>query len=293
MGDRGAMRCPGAVRPRGLAATARIGSAAVARIGLAAVARIGLAAAARIMLAASVWLAAAVGGGARAEVTVGARYGWQDADGEIFSGSGSLGTGDMAGLHLDLGLGSRFGIEVAGEYLSDEVVFSRAYFDEIEASGTAAYENVIVYLTARILPLSFPLPALRLYAGAGLHVNYAEVDIEEAAPMPAALRAGAKRAGGAQGLPVDSAGTPGRLEGGRGSGIADELADAVARVAGPRNRGGWHAVAGARLAPRAIPFVFFVEGRYARPFPRDAGEGERPPDLPEHKSIYAGVSIRL
>jgi hypothetical protein len=225
---------------------------------------------------------------AAASVGVGARYGWLDAQGDLFEGSGDLGGGDLVGIHLDLGFSPFLGLEVAGEYVNDDLAFTSAYFDEIEARGSGNYENLTIYLTARLYPLQFSALPLRGYVGGGVHVNYAELEIDEAQAVTG------KRA--AQGLAAA------RPAGRAGAGdIEDDLRDAVADVTGSRNGGGWHAVAGLALRFGVSPFSLFVEGRYAEPFEGDSESdtGDESDgavisdDLPKHKSVYAGVSIEL
>lgn len=202
------------------------------------------------------------------EAAVGVRYGWLDAKGDLFEGSGDLGGGDLVGIQLDVVPTPWLGFELAGEYVDRDLEFTRAQLDEMTVRGSAAYENLTIYLTLRLYPISFVALPLKLYAGGGVHVNYADLEVEEA--------------GDASFVPRSAS-----------PGIGDDIADAVAEIAGPRNRGGWHAIAGLKLAPRGFPFCFFVEGRHAEPFPLGSGDEADAESLPEHKSVYAGVSIRL
>jgi hypothetical protein len=71
-----------------------------------------------------------------------------------------------------------------------------------------------------------------------------------------------------------------QVSGGSSSGFDEAVKD----VAGQNSRTGWHAVAGVRLGVAGVPISGFVEGRYLDGFAKE---------LPESKSIYAGVSFRL
>jgi hypothetical protein len=218
-----------------------------------------------LLLAASISAAPRVQAG---NVSAGARYGWLDAEGELFEGSGELGRGTLAGIQLEVGVGPLFGIEVAGEYVSEKLEFSDALLDSIRAQGEADYDDVTLYLTGRLHALQFGLLPLTGYIGGGLNVHYAEVTVDDAQELLAA------RAGEAAAHPVPPV----------GGDCCHSLEQGIAQVSGPRTRGGWHAVAGLRLAPQGIPFFLFVEARYAEPFDED---------LPHHTSAYGGISITL
>lgn len=198
-------------------------------------------------------------------VSVGARYGWLDAEGELFENAGDLEPCTLVGIQLDVAVGPLLGIEVAGEYVNEKLEFSDALFGSIRAQGDANYEDLTLFLTGRLYALRFGLLPLTGYVGGGLHVHYAEITVENAqALFP-------PRAGGGAARPA-------------GEGCCNDLEQETEQVSGPRTRGGWQAVAGVRLAPTGIPFSLFIEGRYAEPFDED---------LPNHTSAYGGVSLTL
>jgi|WetSurMetagenome_2_1015567.scaffolds.fasta_scaffold315368_2 hypothetical protein len=199
---------------------------------------------------------------------VGVRYGWMNATGELFKGSGDLGSGDMVGIQLELGLLPTLSVEAAGEYVNQKLAFNHALFDDIAAQGDVDYEDVTLYLTGRWYAISLMALPLKIYGGGGLHVHYADVTVENAteAVVPKADPEAMMAARHATG---DTAG---------------DLERAIEDATGARTRVAWHAVAGVRLDPPGSPILIFVEGRYAEPFE----DG-----LPKVKSVYAGLSIRL
>jgi hypothetical protein len=204
--------------------------------------------------------------------SVGLRYGWMNASGELFKGSGDLGSGDMVGIQLELGLLPMLSVEAAGEYVNQKLEFSHAFFDDIAAQGDVDYEDVTLYLTGRWYAFSLMALPLKIYGGGGLHVHYADVTVENAVqttfvPLDAAARPAA----------------PPAVHHGTGN-TTDDLEHAIEDATGARTRVAWHAVAGVRLDPPGSPILLFVEGRYAEPF-QDG--------VPKVKSVYAGLSIRL
>jgi len=223
----------------------------------------------RIWAAALLMLLLATPGGARAAgiASVGLRYGWSHADGDLFTGSGDLDSGDLLGLHLDLELLPFLGIEVAGEYVSEDLAFDTTLYDSLRAQGDADYEDLTLYVTGRLNLFSFALLPLKGYLGGGLNVHYAEVELSAEEVAQGAQPARAPRAAG-----------------GWGDETTDALEDFVARETGARTRIGWHLVGGVRFTPPGLPLSAFLEGRYGDPFEAD---------LPSAKSLYAGVSFRL
>lgn len=224
---------------------------------------------AMLLVSTLVWLA--VPGIAAASSSVGVRYGWMNASGELFKGSGDLGSGDMVGIQLELGLLPMLSVEAAGEYVNQKLAFSHALFDDIAAQGDVDYEDVTLYLTGRWYAISLMALPLKVYGGGGLHVHYADVTVENAVPttfvpLGAALSAS----------PPAVRHAPGNT--------TDDLERAIEDATGARTRVAWHLVAGVRLDPPGSPILLFVEGRYAEPFE----DG-----VPKAKSVYAGLSIRL
>ncbi|MFH1143146.1 MAG: hypothetical protein V1774_01210 [Candidatus Eisenbacteria bacterium] len=187
--------------------------------------------AAAIVLGALAWLALIAPAGA---VTwVGVRYGFSDASGDLFEGSGDLGNGDLVGVHLGLGLLPLIEIEVAGEYVSDELRFEEGVFEGLETAGKADFEDLTLYLTGRFDLLSVPLLPLKGYLGGGMNVHYADVDVEPA------------------------------------EGVSEDLEEAIEDATGQKTRVGWHAVGGVRLGLGGLPAAAFLEGRYSDPFKSD------------------------
>jgi hypothetical protein len=215
-----------------------------------------------------VWMTMPVIAAAAGSSAVGLRYGWMDARGDLFEGSGDLGGGDMVGIQLEVGLLPTLSLEAAGEYVNNKLEFSHALFDDIAAQGDVDYEDVTLYLTGRWYALTFMALPLKVYGGGGLHVHYADVTVENATEAIAPKR-GLASPPAAHRATGDTAG---------------DLERAIEDATGARTRVAWHMVAGVRLDPPGSPIVLFVEGRYAEPFEED---------LPKVKSVYAGLSIRL
>ncbi len=188
---------------------------------------------------------------------VGARYGWSDASGDIFTGSGDLGGTDLIGLQLSLDLLALLEVEAAGEYVSEEFEFTDGVFQATKAAGRGDYEDFTFFLSAKLDLLELPLFPLKGYVGGGLNVHWIDVTVNEVASQ---LR------------PVAAAR------------ITDELEDAIKDVTGDSSEIGWHAALGVRLAVPGGPVSLFVEGRYM--------EG-LDDTVPTSKSLYAGFTLGL
>jgi hypothetical protein len=178
------------------------------------------------------WASAGAAGG----TTVGVRYGWADASGKLFQDGPDLGSCDLVGVQLGLHLLPLIQLEVAGEYVSQPFSFSKGVFQGIEAAGKGDYEDLTLLLTAKFDVISLPAFPLKIYAGGGANVHYADVEVNQIQPL-----------------------TRGPLE------------DAIKSVTGNATRVGWHAVAGVRLDVPSLPFALFVEGRYQDPFQHERG----------------------
>jgi len=168
--------------------------------------------------------------------SVGVRYGYNDASGDLFEKSGDLGGGDLVGIHLAIGLLPLFEIEAAGEYVSDRLSFDEGVFQGIEAAGKADYEDLTLYLTGRLDLLQVPILPIKGYLGGGFNVHYADISVVDAEPL---------------------------------DGAAEDFEEAIEEVTGEKTRVGWHAVAGLRLAFTALPASLFLEGRVMDPFEED------------------------
>jgi hypothetical protein len=199
-------------------------------------------------------IAAGLTADARAEMSVGMRFGWSDVSGEFFTGSGELGTTNLIGAQLGVGFLKILELEVAGEYISEEFTFTEGIIEGVEAAGAGEWEDMALYATgrARILGLVF-LP-VQVCVGGGLNLHWAELTLDEVSLSP-------------QDAP------------------ADEIEKAVEEIAGERSELGWHLVGGLRLAPPSWVVSVIAEGRYQKGFDPD--------QLPEATSIYLGVSFRL
>jgi hypothetical protein len=169
----------------------------------------------------------------RAEVNVGARFGWSDVADEVFTGSGELGGTNLIGAHLGLNLIRLLELEVAGEYINEDFTFEEGVIGGVEAAGDGKWEDMAVYGTGHVRLLS--LASLRAYVGGGLNIHWAELTLENV--TESAVDAG-----------------------------SDELEEAVQEIAGERSELGWHAVGGLRLAPGGTALSAFVEGRYMKGF---------------------------
>jgi hypothetical protein len=215
-------------------------------------------AAARAVLLFLILGAAGLGGApARASsAAVGVRYGWADATGELFEGSPDLGGCDLVGVQLGIGLASILQVEVAGEYVSQPFDFARGLFAGVEAAGRGDYQDLTLLATARLQIFTMTFLPLKLYAGGGANVHYANLELHDVTEVPSARF---------------------------GTG---DLEDAIRDVAGKTTQVGWHLVAGTRLAFTGFPFSFFLEGRYQDPFKRDDG-------VPTSKSVYLGAELSL
>jgi hypothetical protein len=199
--------------------------------------------------------ALAIGTGSAGAGAVGVRFGYADVSDDLFTGSGDLGGTNLVGLQFALGLGPWLEIEAAGEYVQEEFRFTEGLFDGVEAAGKGEYEDMGMFLTARLNVLSVPLLPIQGYAGGGVNVHWIDLAVD-AAPVAG---------GGRQDDPND-------------------LEDAIEKVAGDSSEAGWHAVIGLRFAPMGLPLSAFLEGRYL------TGFGD---DLPESKSVYVGVNLSL
>ncbi len=199
--------------------------------------------------------ALAIGTGSAGAGAVGVRFGYADVSDDLFTGSGDLGGTNLVGLQFALGLGPWLEIEAAGEYVQEEFRFTEGLFDGVEAAGKGEYEDMGMFLTARLNVLSVPLLPIQGYAGGGVNVHWIDLTVD-AAPVAG---------GGRQDDPND-------------------LEDAIEKVAGDSSEAGWHAVIGLRFAPMGLPLSAFLEGRYL------TGFGD---DLPESKSVYVGVNLSL
>ncbi len=191
---------------------------------------------------------------ARAEMSVGVRFGWSDVSDEFFEGSGELGGTNLVGAQLGLGLSPLVEFEVAGEYVREEFAFTEGLIGGIEAAGEGEWEDMALLATVRLVALSLPSLPVRIFVGGGLNVHWADLTLDAASLSP-------------QDAP------------------ADEIQEAIEEVAGERSEVGWHAVGGLRLSPPASAICAFVEVRHQ--------EGLDPDDLPKSNSIYGGLSIRL
>jgi opacity protein-like surface antigen len=188
--------------------------------------------------------------------SVGVRYGWADASGELFKGSPDLGGCNLVGVHLGLDLLPLVQVEVAGEYVSQSFGFAEGLFEGIRATGKGDYEDLTLFVTGRVHVLSLFVLPVKGYVGGGANVHYADLKIKDATQV------------------LDPGGLGGDLE------------DAIQKATGKTTRVGWHLVAGLRLAFTGFPASVFLEGRYQDPFKRDQG-------VPTTKSLYAGLSFSL
>ena len=201
------------------------------------------------------WVTLAMGSTAAGAGGVGVRFGYSDVSDDLFTGSGDLGGTNLVGLQFALGLGPWLEIEAAGEYVQEEFRFTEGLFEGVEAAGKGEYEDMGMFLTARLNVLSVPLLPIQGYAGGGVNVHWID-------------------------LTVDAT----RIAGEGGKDDPNELEDAIEKVAGDSSEAGWHAVIGLRFAPMGLPLSAFLEGRYL------TGFGD---DLPESKSVYVGVNLSL
>jgi len=188
--------------------------------------------------------------------SVGVRYGWADASGDLFQGSPDLGGCNLAGVQLGLDLLPLVQVEVAGEYVSQSFGFAEGLFAGIKATGKGDYEDLTLFVTGRANLLSLFVLPVKGYVGGGANVHYADVKIKDATQVLG----------------------PGVLSG--------DLEDAIRKATGKTTRVGWHLVAGLRLAFTGFPASVFLEGRYQDPFKRDQG-------VPTTKSLYVGLSFNL
>lgn len=189
---------------------------------------------------------AAAGGG------VGARFGYANVSDDVFTGSGDLGGTNLIGLQVNFNLGPLLAIEAAGEYVSEKFSFTEGLFEGIEAAGDGKYEDMGLFVTGRIDLLNLMILPLKGYAGGGVNAHWVNLKVENA-----------------------EAGDPGN---------ADQLENAIEKVAGDSSEAGWHLVAGVRFAPVGLPLAAFLEGRYMKGLDDD---------LPSSKAIYLGVNIAL
>jgi len=101
----------------------------------------------------------------------GVRGGYADLDGHLFDGSEALGDLKLYGVQAIFPLFGGFAIEVSGEGVSEELVFS---VDGAQDAFDAKWSDIALYTTGRIQLL--PPGVLGLYAGGGVGVHFTDIE---------------------------------------------------------------------------------------------------------------------
>jgi len=161
-----------------------------------------------------------------AATELGVRGGWANATGDVFAGSGNVGSSGIYGLVVSIGLFSSVDLEFAYERYTSDFSFKDALTDGQKAfNGDAEYEDQAYILTGK---LNLPLLAapFGLYVGGGFSLH--ELDLK-----------------------VDS-----------DESDDSEIEEYLKQIGGDRSEWDWHAVGGLGWKLPALPLRAYAEYRY-------------------------------
>jgi hypothetical protein len=113
----------------------------------------------------------------------GVRGGYADLDGHLFEGSEALGDLKLYGVQAIFPIVSGFAIEVSGEGVSEELVFS---IDGAQQALDAEWNDIALYTTGRLQLL--PPGVFGLYAGAGVGVHFTDIEAADLSGLTEEIR---------------------------------------------------------------------------------------------------------
>ena len=188
-------------------------------------------------------LAAAGTSSVRAGASFGFHAGWTDQRGDIFRGSGKLGTTNLFGLQASFPLMPMVSLSLAGEAKNDSAHFNAAGDAFNEFGGRADWDDVALFASLRLRLVPLSTGPFNLYGGGGVGVHFTKITILPAPPLTKISSAGRR--------PVPQ-------EIGEAAVSAPEF---ILQTEEKQTNISLHALAGASLGLPVFPLSVFAEGR--------------------------------